>query len=60
MRPWVRDDHPVLLQHWGLVQRRLRLRNNLRRPVCPPNVAPRSLPLVKVRYQTGQGPSTGV
>jgi hypothetical protein len=26
MRPWVSNDHPVSLQHWGLVQRRLRLK----------------------------------
>jgi hypothetical protein len=25
VRPWVSNDHPLSLEHWGLVQRRLRL-----------------------------------
>jgi hypothetical protein len=36
MRPWVSDDHPVSLQHWGLVQKRLRLREQLKKAGLTP------------------------
>jgi hypothetical protein len=33
MRPWASNDHPVSLQHWALVQRRFRLKEEIRKPV---------------------------
>jgi hypothetical protein len=36
MRPWVSDDHPVSLQHWGLVQRRLGLREQRKKAGLTP------------------------
>jgi hypothetical protein len=36
MRPWVSNDHPVSLQHWGLVQKRLRLKEQRKKaPLTP-------------------------
>lgn len=32
MRPWCANDHPVALEHWGLIQRRIRLQEELKRP----------------------------
>jgi hypothetical protein len=36
MRPWASNDHPVSLQHWALVQSRLRLREQLKKPALTP------------------------
>jgi hypothetical protein len=36
MRPWVSDDHPVSLQHWGLVQRRLGLKEQRKKAGLTP------------------------
>jgi hypothetical protein len=36
MRPWVSDDHPVSLQHWGLVQRRIRLKEQVKKAGLTP------------------------
>ena len=36
MRPWASNDHPVSLQHWALVQRRLRLKEQLKKPGLSP------------------------
>jgi hypothetical protein len=33
MRPWCANDQPVALEHWGLLQRRIRLQEQLKRPV---------------------------
>src|SRR5712692_10303396 len=33
MRPWVSNDHPISIQHWGLVQQRLKLNRELKKPV---------------------------
>jgi hypothetical protein len=32
MRPWACADHPVALEHWGLVQRRINLKHESRKP----------------------------
>jgi hypothetical protein len=37
MRPWASNDHPVSLQHWALVQRRLRLKEQLKKPALTPD-----------------------
>jgi hypothetical protein len=36
MRPWASNDHPVSLQHWALVQRRFRLKEQLKKPGLTP------------------------
>ena len=36
MRPWASNDHPVSLQHWALIQRRLRLKEQLKKPALTP------------------------
>jgi hypothetical protein len=36
MRPWVSDDHPVSFQHWGLVQRRIGLREQRKKARLTP------------------------
>jgi hypothetical protein len=33
MRPWCATDHPLALAHWGLVQRRFWLKEQLKKPV---------------------------
>lgn len=35
-RPWVSSDHPLSVQHWKLVQRRLALKEVLKKPVISP------------------------
>lgn len=32
MRPWFCNDNPIALEHWGFVQRRLKLKKELGRP----------------------------
>jgi hypothetical protein len=32
MRPWSCGDHPIAVQHWKLVQRRIKLKKQLGRP----------------------------
>ena len=33
VRPWVSHDHPLSVQHWGFVQRRIALKELLKKPV---------------------------
>jgi len=33
VRPWVSHDHPFSVQHWRLVQRRIALKEVLKKPV---------------------------
>jgi len=33
VRPWVSHDHPLSAQHWRLVQRRIALKEVLKKPV---------------------------
>lgn len=32
MRPWCANDHPIALEHWGLVQRRITLQRQMKKP----------------------------
>ena len=35
-RPWVCNDHPLALEHWGLVQRRIELERTPKRAAWTP------------------------
>jgi hypothetical protein len=53
MRPWVSNDHPISLQHWGLVQRRFRLKEQLKRAgLTPEQRAARSERMKGVRQDS--------
>jgi hypothetical protein len=36
MRPWMSNEHPISCQHWGLVQKRFRLKDELKKPSFSP------------------------
>jgi hypothetical protein len=62
MRPWMSNEHPISCQHWGLVQKRFRIKDELkkkpsfspeRRAAAPKRLKegpPRSLNPVRRRF----------
>jgi hypothetical protein len=52
VRPWASNDHPASLQHWGLVQKRLRLKEQHKASLTPEQRAARSERMKGVRQDS--------